>query len=55
MEIELVKNIPQGSILWKDEMILGVVGSTLPTKYEEAYCRKLEGNDLDYEYLGIVK
>lgn len=43
-----IKDIPNGSIVWKGYMILGIKGSTLNEKYFDSFCIKERGNFLDY-------
>lgn len=44
-----IKDLPTGKIIWNIKSdILGITGATLPQKYYEYYCIKLDGNDFDY-------
>ena len=43
-----IKELPAGMIIWKVNNILGITGATLPDKYYECYCLKLQGNKFDY-------
>jgi len=43
-----VKDIPNGSILWKGNTILGVKGANLDEKYYDYECYQEQGNPLDY-------
>lgn len=44
-----IKDLPTGRIIWKKDNILGITGATLPKKYYKCYCKKIYGNELDYE------
>ena len=44
-----ISDLPKGMIIWKNETILGITGATLPEKYYGCYCKKIIGNDLDFE------
>ena len=44
-----IKDLPLGCIIWFHNNILGITGATLPEKYYDMNCRKINGNDLDYE------
>jgi len=44
-----IRDIPDGSIVWKGNGILGVKEFTLNTKYYNNYCTKIRGNNKDYE------
>jgi len=51
MEIK-ISELPVGMIIWYKSIILGITGATLPKKYYERYCIKVNGNDLDYDLVG---
>jgi hypothetical protein len=50
-----IKDIPNGSIVWKGYTILGIKGSTLDKKYYDKFCIKERGNFLDYSLVEKVK
>lgn len=52
-----IKELPNGSIVWKKSTILGVKGATLDERYFDYYCIKIPNNDFDYEiaYSGTLK
>jgi len=43
-----VKNIPNGSILWKGNTVLGIKGANLDEIYYDYECYQEQGNPLDY-------
>jgi len=47
----LVKEIPNGGIVWKGDVVLGIKGSTLPSIFDECKARAVGGNCFDYELL----
>ena len=47
----LVKEIPNGGIVWKGDTVLGIKGSTLPPIFDECKARAVGGNYFDYELL----
>lgn len=51
MEGIKISDLPAGIIVWKGHNILGVTQATLPKPYYECYCRKIRGNELDYELI----
>lgn len=55
MKIFKVKDIPNGSILWKGQSILGIKGANLPNKYDEYGCYQEQGNLLDYTIMIPLK
>lgn len=47
-----VKDLSKGIIVWyKNSTILGIVGVTLPKKFDDFEVEKIEGNPLDYQIL----
>lgn len=48
-----VKNIPDGSILWKGYNILGIKGVNLPKEYYEYECYQERGNPIDFTIIPI--
>ena len=50
-----IKDIPNGSIVWKGYTILGIKGSTLDKKYYDKFCIKERGNFLDYSLVEKVE
>lgn len=50
-----IKDLPNGTIVWKGFSILGVKGMTLSEKYYDNYCIKLQGNILDYEIIEKIE
>ena len=44
-----VKDIPTGSILWFESVVVGVKDITLDKFYEDYKCSKIYGNKFDYE------
>ena len=53
-ELIKVRDLPHGSIVWKGDDILGVAGITLDARYDDYLCVKVEGHDLDYEWIGAM-
>lgn len=43
-----VRDIPNGSILWKGNTVLGIKGANLNEKYYNYECYQEQGNPLDY-------
>lgn len=43
-----VKELPTGAILWYNDIVLGVVGLTLPSMFSDCDCRKVPGNPFDF-------
>lgn len=43
-----ISDLPGGLIIWNGNNILGITKATLPEKYYENYCIKINGNDFDY-------
>ena len=46
-----ISDLPVGCIIWNGFNILGITKSTLPEKYYDKYCKKIAGNDFDYELI----
>ncbi|MBO7615014.1 MAG: hypothetical protein J6T15_04900 [Bacilli bacterium] len=44
-----IRDLPLGCIIWYRNDILGITGATLPGKYYDMNCKKINGNDFDYE------
>ena len=44
-----IRDLPEGLIIWKGKTILGITKATLPEKYYDMYCTKVDGNEFDYE------
>lgn len=44
-----ISELPEGMIIWRKHIILGITKATLPLKYYDYYCTKVIGNYLDYE------
>lgn len=44
-----ISELPEGMIIWRKCIILGITKATLPLKYYDYYCTKVIGNYLDYE------
>lgn len=44
-----ISDLPEGMIIWYKGNILGITKCTLPKKYDDYYCTKIIGNDLDWE------
>ena len=44
-----ISDLPNGVIIWYKGTILGITGATLHEQYYDYYCKKIYGNDLDYE------
>lgn len=44
-----ISTLPLGCIIWYHNEIIGITGATLPGKYYDLKCRKINGNDFDYE------
>lgn len=44
-----ISELPEGMIIWNGNNILGITKATLEEKYYDYYCKKIIGNDLDYE------
>ena len=47
----LIRDLPDGIIIWHGKNIIGVKGLTLNEKYYDRYCRKFGSNPYDYELL----
>lgn len=43
-----VKYIANGMIIWKDNVVIGIKGLTLPEIFNDCDCYKLQGNAFDY-------
>lgn len=46
-----ISELPVGMVIWKGNEILGVTQFTLPIKYYDFYCKKINGNPKDYEII----
>ena len=44
-----ISELPEGMIIWRNGIILGITKLTLPLKYYDCYCTKIIGNYLDFE------
>lgn len=44
----IIRDIPDGMIVWYKGEILGIKGATLPEEYYDRCCYKCSGNDFDY-------
>ena len=47
-----ISDLPCGLIIWGKNTILGITKATLPEKYYDMYCVKVDGNKFDYELVG---
>ena len=44
-----IKDIPDGTIVWFGDAVIGVKGATLPEIFNDCACYKIPGNAFDYE------
>ncbi len=51
MDKILIRDLPDGCIIWFNGDILGITGSTVPDTYLDNYAVKLPGNSFDYNMI----
>jgi len=49
-----INELPAGMIIWENGNILGITGATLAEEYYKYYCKKIPGNEFDYELVKNV-